>query len=375
MRRSRSKEPTGAADGSAELNSALAAIDQAARSTPEAALEPKAVAEVCVSLARASTEAGSHRALREAHADRVEVALGLADWSFSFRFKSPRRMLELARTANQVAGALSPRVAPPRLIADARAEALLSLANALKVNNRFHAAGRALQQAEWLIRAGSGNPFLGAKSDRDRASLLGHLHRKRASLELFQRAQRRYEEIGASSSSAFLSLAVARQHAVLGELDEALLWARQALVARLADRELTVVGLSIVAGVLSDAGRPEDAVEVYREAHALYDFRPDDLLFIRSIALKGRLCARLGYLKEACAAMDAARQAFLNAGRTADYACTGLELAALYGIQGQRLRMVGLAAESLAIFNALGIYRGVMLPALLAQRARVLMPV
>jgi tetratricopeptide (TPR) repeat protein len=367
-------EPLRATAGEDLYLEALKVARRPSRKRPPTALAPAELAEACARL----VTSGPFPALAgRGHAsDLAEICLTLVDWSHWLRNRQHRRALELARLAARVAEDIEPRGIAPKAVADLRAEALFTLGNALKINDRFAAAERTFARSERQLGLGTGDPFLRGRLLCLRASSLARQHREGLALRYYLEAYRVLEQLEEPYHLTIALMGVGRQHIFLGHPELALACLRSALRAPglAGDAELMLNGLNNIAYLLNRLGLPEDAAQILREGCSLCDLGPRDTTLIRLQTLQAKILARMGYRSEAISIFEAARTVFLQLGLPCDAACATLELAALYGLEGRPVLMVELASTSMVVFEAHGIYRGATARALLAERIRNLMP-
>ncbi|HEX3131751.1 MAG TPA: hypothetical protein VH394_30725, partial [Thermoanaerobaculia bacterium] len=90
----------------------------------------------------------------------VEIFLEL---SFEERYRNPAKMVELARTAQEIADRPKQARYGEALHKDLRARAWAELGNAWRVNEHFDSAEESLEKARLLAEEGTGDPLLAVR--------------------------------------------------------------------------------------------------------------------------------------------------------------------------------------------------------------------
>lgn len=285
---------------------------------------------------------------------RPEVSERLVAMSHALRHSDPRQMLAVAELASRVASMV--RLPPGRepMAADGRAWALLSLANALRVNGKLRAAEAAFQEAEAELASGSGLTALDARYRSLLGSLRAAQQRYPESIALYREAVLLYERGGEGQAAAEEKLKLGRALGHAGDLESAV----RCLVSAIEGLEgggedhLPLAGAHNLAHFLGDSGYPSIAVHLLRQLSPLYGQRPGDAFGLRLRWLEGRLHAQLGCLEPAARALEAVRLGFTNLGLAYDAALAALELAAIYAHQGCLDRVQSLAVEMFPVFQS-----------------------
>jgi hypothetical protein len=104
--------------------------------------------------------------------DARELLEELLQQSWALRHSDPAGMLDLAKSALEVAQHLEPDVYGEKVVADLQAQAWADLGNALRVADKLSLATIALQKALELRKQGTGSPLLRARLAELTASLL-----------------------------------------------------------------------------------------------------------------------------------------------------------------------------------------------------------
>lgn len=273
--------------------------------------------------------------------------------------QEPVRARELAGLALRVGEVLSPFRYRRELVEDLRARAWAYLGNACRLTSDLRGAAEAFAAAEEHLQRGTGDPVERAIVLDRRASLERDLRRfgeARATLEkavgLFLRNGERHR---AGRSLINLSLV----HSYAGETEESIeaLYRSLALIDAEQEPRTGLCARHNLAGYLADAGRPEEALRLYRETRPLYRSFPDAWTQNRRHWLKGRIDHGLGRRRAAEFFLRAARDGFLAEGIPYDTALVSLDLALLYAEQGRSAELKHLAAGLVPLFASCHIHR------------------
>jgi tetratricopeptide (TPR) repeat protein len=131
-----------------------------------------------------------------ARRDKLGVIESLLHQSWTLRFENPRKMVDLARQALEVALALDPALYGARRVADQQARNWGELANAHRVADELWEAQQAFGHAFELLERGSGDPLLKVRLLDLHASLLGAQRKFNLVLQALDVVYELYQEIG-----------------------------------------------------------------------------------------------------------------------------------------------------------------------------------
>ena len=245
------------------------------------------------------------------------------------------------------------------VIEDLRGRAWAHVANARRVRSDLAGADRAIAEARKHLRKGTQDPLeiavlldLEASLRRDQRDLpeAGRLFRQAAGIFLRHGDPHR-------SGRSLVNLSTV--HYFAGEVDEALALLRRSLVLIDVEQEprLRLCAQHNLVFYLTEAGRFEEAREVYRETRPLYRDFAEPWVQNRRKWVRGRILRGLGRPGPAESLLLAARDGFLAEGIPYDTALVSLEIAMLYAEQGRTAELKRLAAEMVPIFSSLNIHR------------------
>jgi len=245
------------------------------------------------------------------------------------------------------------------VIEDLRGRAWAHVANARRVRSDLAGADRAIAEARKHLRKGTQDPLEIAVL----LDLEASLRRAQRDLPTAGRLLRQAAEIFLShgdphrSGRALVKLSTV--HYFAGELDEALSLLKRSLVLIDVEQEprLRLCAQHNRVFYLTEAGRIEEAREVYRETRPLYRDFTEPWVQNRRKWVRGRILRGLGRPGPAESLLLAARDGFLAEGIPYDTALVSLEIATLYAEQGRTAELKQLAAGMLPIFSSLHIHR------------------
>lgn len=308
----------------------------------------------------------------EDQASRVVSEIGL-QWSdfvehlvrvaHSLRFKDPSRMLHYAELAKVAAESSSePLAGGQELLADQRARAWSEYGNALRVCGRHQEADPALERAESWRSRGTGDPLL-------RATLLEQLASLRIAQRRFDEAIQKADEAAAiyrelEKPSLLASTMVQRAIATLygGEPYGAAALLNRAipLIDTEDDPHLLLSALHNLVRCYIDLGRPEQALELFREAREIYQGFLDPIHMLRAGWHEAQILRDLGRLEEAEAVFLRVREEFLERDLSHDAALVSLDLAEVYVRQKDFAALKESIAAAVPVFHAIGAEREIL---------------
>lgn len=285
---------------------------------------------------------------------RVEVCEQLIEWSYRLRFDDPPMMLALAVEALRALHEV--RVRPSRKILhhDALTLAWANLANAHRIHGSIRAADRFLTRAHELAIDGSRDPILRARLH----SFSGHLRveqgrydEARFELEETVRLREATGDVdGATRAMVDLSRVFLRTQPFEATRD-LLLRAMKRLDVR-TDPDTVINGLINLVHAYSDAGKPEEALELLKSWDGVFTRGAGEVRRLRLRWLAARLAAQLQQVPRATRELRSLSAAFASLGLSYDAALASLDLAALYASLGHYGQVKCLAEEMLPLFLA-----------------------
>lgn len=246
-----------------------------------------------------------------------------------------------------------------RAIVDLRIRALAYIGNARRVRSDLAGAEKAFDAAHAHLQRGTKDPLdLAILLDLE-ASLRRDQRRVEEAADLLRQAGEIFLETGDSHRAGRSLVNLSTVHYVTGELEEALSVVRRSLDLLDMEREprLRLYAQHSLAFYLTEAGRFQEAREVYRKTRPLYRAFPEPWVENRRKWVRGRIVRGLGHPSRAESILLAARDGFISEGIPYDTALISLEIATLYAEQGRTAELKRLAAEMVPIFTSLHIHR------------------
>ncbi len=291
--------------------------------------------------------------------------------SHQILFREPRRGVEIAMLALQIAEGPLLKVASEALLNDLKGSCWTYLGNAHRAIAQFAEAEDAFAVAQRLLRQGTGDPLEAARLAEWKATLRTKQRRFDEATVLFDRAIKTFLSVGDrhAAGSAMLGQAVVASD--LGEAQESIRLKKRAVEFLDAERDprLCTIARHNLAGDLANLGAFADArqeVKALRAAHAKLG---DTINLIRLRSLEGEIAFGLGEFDQAIAMKYEVRDAFASHGMMFDVAGVTLDLAAYHLRLNQIPETKRLASESLPLFHSLGIHREAITAFLVFQEA------
>jgi len=244
-------------------------------------------------------------------------------------------------------------------IEDLRARAWAHVANARRLRSKLRAADEAFRRASSHLSKGTGDPLERAILLDLEASLRRDQRRFPEALGLVQQAVDLFLGIGDRHRAGRSLINMSTVHYFTGDLDQAISLLFQAFDRIDAEQEprLLLCARHNLIDYLSQAGRFQEAQEIYFQNRALYRDFVEPWVQNRRKWVKGRIARGFGQTALAESLLLAARDGFLAEGIPYDTALISLEIATLYAEQGRMPELKRLAGEMVPIFSSLQIHR------------------
>lgn len=271
----------------------------------------------------------------------------------------PAGMLDLAKSALEVAQNLEPDVYGEEVVADLQAQAWADLGNALRVADKLSLAEMALHKALELRQQGTSSPLLRARLAELTASLLCDQRQFSGALRLSRLAESIYEEQGAVHEASRAILRRGIQTARSGDLEEGICLLVRGLQRIDRDREPTLV-LQTLHNILlfrAELGDIRAALLQLREMRPLYEHFTERIALIKLKLIEGKIFAGLGQLDRAEQAFLETRERFKQEGLEYDAALISLDLAMVWLQQGRKAEVRELVREIVETFQSRHIAR------------------
>jgi tetratricopeptide (TPR) repeat protein len=244
-------------------------------------------------------------------------------------------------------------------LADLKAKAWCQYANALRISGQIAEAAAASAKAQQFCEQGTGDPPLRANILTGKTSLRISQNRFAEAITLADEARQIYRELGQSSSvaSTMVQKAIAQLHA--GEADTAVRTLDQVipLIDSERDPHLLLAACHNLIRCHLELGQPKQALSLYYDTRHLYERVDDPLIMLRTEWQEGQLLRDLGQSRAAEAAFLKAREGFLKRDLPYEAAMVSLDLAAMYLKLNMGQSLQEIVAETVPIFNALGLGR------------------
>lgn len=279
--------------------------------------------------------------------------------SFELRYSDPEGMVALAEWAVEGARNLSPRQYSPALVADFQARAWIELANAYRVTDDFPAAEEALDQADRLFSAGSGDVFVFARLVDVKASLRADQRRFAEAFDRLALLERIYRQIGELHMAGRALVSHGNYLLAAEEPEKALACFARAepLLDRERDPQLFLsCRLSLMQGLV-DCGRFAEARGLAQEIDFKQVFAKDPLNLAKVRWIEGLLWAGLGNDPAAERSFEKAGPVFLRREKYFDAALVSLDLALVWLRQGKAPAVAEIARDLVQTFEVLDIPR------------------
>lgn len=307
--------------------------------------------------------------------DRRFLTWGVCDLlineSHQAAFEDPEVAETLAQLAISLGNRLQPRVYGIAFLSDVKALAWAYLGNAQRVRSDLRSAEQALQTAEELLAAGTGDALIRAQVLNLQASLLRDQRRFEESQQLLEEVIQIYRHAGDVQLEGRTLIQKADAYREVGMPSGAIPLLHRALrlIAADTDTRLVLCAHHNLVYCLLESGRRDEAEAHFRELAPLYGQFTDFSTHQRRSWLEGKLAAAAGQYEEAERAFQEVRRGYVEREIGYDAALVSLDLAALYAAHGRGEEVRRLAEEMLPIFRSRDIHREALAALLVFQQA------
>lgn len=295
----------------------------------------------------------------------------LLDRAHELGFRDPGTALDYSRLGVRLSEQLSAESYGDERVADLRARAWATLANAQRIASDFRASGQSFLRAERLLRKGTGDPLEKARLLLLKASLSGDQRRFPEAIKLLERAEAiaRRNEDDSLVSKAQVKRGIV--YGTAGRTDEAISCLREGVrgVDPKSDPRLFVAARHNLIVYLIDGGQLQEAVALLDATRPLYVEMDDRMNLIRLRWLEARIAQNRGQLSEAETLLRSVGSALAELGLGYDAALLAFDLAGVYARQGRIEEMRMLAAEMLPSFQSREVHREALAALIVFQKA------
>jgi tetratricopeptide (TPR) repeat protein len=283
----------------------------------------------------------------------------LVERSLETGTRDPEGAEELGLLALDLSAHLNAFLYGAERVEDLQARAWAHVGNARRVRSELRAAEEAFRRAAGHLSRGTRDPLERAVLLDLEASLRRAQRRFPEALDLLQGAVDLFLENGDRHRAGRSLVKMSTVHYFTGDLDPAipLLFRAFDLIDTEQEPRLLLCARHNLIFYLTEAGRFQEAQEVYFENRALYRDFLEPWVQNRRKWVKGRIARGLGQAGLAESLLLAARDGFVAEGIPYDTALVSLEIAALYAEQGRTAELKRLAGEMMPIFSSLRIHR------------------
>jgi tetratricopeptide (TPR) repeat protein len=301
----------------------------------------------------------------------LSVADQLVKASRQQSYAAPRAGEELAELALELVERLDGEDLGPRLLADAKARCHLAMAGARRVASDLRGADEAIARAEDLLREGTRDRLERARLFTYKASLRRAQRRLPEAASLLDRAIAIYRRAGEShlAGEAILTRAVTEKEAGSPEGAIELLREASRLIDPAVDPRLTLCVCHNLIDWLTDAGRILEAQGLMARSAEVYRAFPDAPTRLRRLWVQGKIARGLGRLAEAAQLFGQVREGWIALEIGYDAALAALDLAGVAAQLGRTEEVKRLAGEMLPIFRSRDVHREAVAALIVFQRA------
>jgi tetratricopeptide (TPR) repeat protein len=287
----------------------------------------------------------------------------LIEESHEAGFEEPCLAIDLARHAASLADRLTVEECGGQELHDGlRARAWAQLANAFRVNADLVSAEENAAVAEALLSDGRLTLLDRARVLALVATLRRDQKRLAEALQLFDRTATIYRKLGQWGLLGRTLLQKGLVFAEVGDIESEMKLLRQALdlIDPEAEPRVFLTARHNLIHALHDSGRSREAFALLFHTRPLYLKMGDRLSLLRLRWLEGLVAFGLNRLEQAEVAFREIREGFIELGLSYEVALAALDLAGVYIARGRSAEVLGLAEETLAIFQAHNRHQGAL---------------
>jgi tetratricopeptide (TPR) repeat protein len=283
----------------------------------------------------------------------------------------PVAAVELARLAVEISGRLDVERYGRGLVEDTQAMAWANLGNAYRVTSDLRRAEEALDRAEMHLERSGGEAYTEAQILSFRASLRSSQLRFREAAKLLDRVLAIYREAKDRHLEGKTLIKKGLFLGYDGQFSRSIRLLRQGLARIDATEEprLLISAQHNLVGFLNDSGEPDEALDILRKTRRLYQDLGEPSHRARLSWLEGRIIRDLGRLEEAEAALEEARDFFVQHEIGLDAARVLLDLATVHAQRGNAAELKRLGAEMVPIFTSRDLHPEALAALALFQKA------
>lgn len=283
----------------------------------------------------------------------VELLLRL---SFEFRYRDPRRMLQLAERAQVMAVQIRQTPYGQVYLSDLQARAWIEVANAYRVNERYQRAERAMAEARRLLEEETPDPLVRARADDVEASLCRDQRDFRRAGDLLDRAYETYLKLGERHLAGRVLINKGTITQILPTQAIEALRRGLELLDPEKDPHLLSVAQQALLNALVDNGNLREAGQLLLESGLRQSFADDPSNLLRLRWVEAKILLGHGRLDETERVLGEVRAGFQEMGLDYDAALVGLDIAGVYLRQDRKSEVKGLASDLYRTFEERGIH-------------------
>ena len=291
----------------------------------------------------------------------LELSAAYVERSHEVRYRDTDEMLRYALLALAAAeAAAGVRAGPPTLLHDALARAWGQAGNAHRVRSEVAQAAAAFAKADAFRQIGSGDLTLAAELAGKTASFRTFQRDFAPAIKLYEREADLYRRSRdrRGEARALIGSAVAR--VLSGEPDKAIAPLQRCipmLSGRPDDVDLLWAATQNLVFCFVELEQPHHAYDLLALSEPQFAECTDELVHLRVSWVKGKVERELGLYGAAQFRLEQVRDTYMRKDLTVEVAVVSLDLAEVYARQGLVAQLVGTVAETIPLFQSLGVGR------------------
>ncbi len=291
----------------------------------------------------------------------LELSAAYVERSHEVRYRDSGEMLRFARLALAAAEAAACAGPGPRsLVNDGLARAWAQAGTAHRVRSEVAQAAAAFERADAFRRSGSGDTALHAVLASQTASFRSFqrefgpaIHLYRVAAHLYKKLRDRRGEVNALIGFALVKVASGQPQDAIAPLQRCL----PMLTGRPHDLDLLWAATQNLVYCFVELQQPAHAYDLLALSEPQFADCTDELVHLRVSWVKGKVERELGLYGAAQFRLEQVRDTYMRKDLTVEVAVVSLDLAEVYARQGLVAQLVGTVAETIPLFQSLGVGR------------------
>jgi len=303
--------------------------------------------------------------------DTWSFCAALLEAAFEAIYDDPRRSRDLSEMAIELSSRLDEEAYGQRAVSDLQGRAHAHLGNARRALSDLRGAEEELGAARKLVESGTGDPLEEAELLYFESSLLRAQRKFDAALRRVRRSAKLYREVGDTHLEGRSLAAEGLIQLLRGETAATRACYERAALMIDAERDprFALAAQHNFVWFLMETGDAASALERLEQIRAEYHNLGDRSSLLKLSWLQARIYDQLGRLEDAESGFRDTIEGFSESELPYEAACASLDLATLLARAGRLREVRQVAADTLVLFQSIGVAREAIAAWMVFQRA------